>query len=196
MVPSDAGPTIGGVAGVPGAAPRFLFELASAVADDKLEASHALTALAAAGVPSDEAAAEDLAHALWLASVRHEERPEAVERLADLARVCQERGRVTRRLLLETQELPLLEAGGQVAGQGFKTREVRAHTKATYQQNKYGLLREANEGYAKMLALLNSAGGQPGDQGAAPLEAVLSEARALIGFFSLDPNRCVVGCCC
>lgn len=43
---------------------------------------------------------------------------------------------MTRRLLLETQELALLEASGQVVGQGFKTREVRAHTKATYQQSK------------------------------------------------------------
>jgi hypothetical protein len=48
----------------------------------------------------------------------------------------QEKGRVTRRLLLETQELPMLEASGQVVGPGFKTREVRANTKATYQQSK------------------------------------------------------------
>ncbi|KIY92294.1 THO complex subunit 2 [Monoraphidium neglectum] len=102
--------------------------------------------------------------------------------------IC-ERGHVSRRLLLETQEQALLEASGQVAGQGFKVREVRAHTKATYQQSKYNLLREANEGYAKAVTLLNSAGGQPGAPGAAPLGPFLSELRALIGFFSLDPNR-------
>jgi hypothetical protein len=56
---------------------------------------------------------------------------------------------------------------------------------------RYNLLREANEGYAKAVTLLNSAGGQPGAPGAAPLGPFLSELRALIGFFSLDPNRCV-----
>lgn len=43
---------------------------------------------------------------------------------------------MSRRLLLETQEAGLLEASGQVVGAGFKTREVRAHTKANYQQSK------------------------------------------------------------
>ena len=54
---------------------------------------------------------------------------------------------------------------------------------------RYNLLREANEGYAKMATLLNSAGGQPGAPGAAPMGAFLREVTALIGFFSLDPNR-------
>lgn len=121
--------------------------------------------------------------------MRYEEQADAVERLADLAKALRGAGRVGRRLLLETQELALLEAGGHVAGQGFKAREVRAHTKATYQQSKFNLLREANEGYAKLVVALNSAGGQPGDPGAAPLAAVEAELRALVGFFSLDPNR-------
>lgn len=56
---------------------------------------------------------------------------------------------------------------------------------------RYNLLREANEGYAKAVTLLNSAGGQPGAPGAAPLGPFVSELRALIGFFSLDPNRWV-----
>lgn len=57
--------------------------------------------------------------------------------------------------------------------------------------SRYNLLREANEGYAKMVTLLNSAGGQPGAPGAAQLGPFLGEMRALIGFFSLDPNRWV-----
>lgn len=48
----------------------------------------------------------------------------------------QDRGRVSRRQLLETQELPFLEASGQVVGQSFKNKEIRAHTNATYRQNK------------------------------------------------------------
>jgi hypothetical protein len=48
---------------------------------------------------------------------------------------AQEKGRISRRLLLETQELALLESSGQV-NPLFKTREVRAHTKSTYQQSK------------------------------------------------------------
>ena len=55
--------------------------------------------------------------------------------LARPPRGPQERGRVSRRLLLETQELAVLEASGLVGG-AFKTREVRAHTKTTYQQSK------------------------------------------------------------
>jgi hypothetical protein len=41
-----------------------------------------------------------------------------------------------------------------------------------------------------MVTLLNSAGGQPGAPGGAALAPFVAEARALIGFFSLDPNRC------
>lgn len=63
VVPSDAGPTIAGVSGA-AAVPQFLYELAAAVADGALEPPHALTALAAAGIAGD-AAAEEIAHALW-----------------------------------------------------------------------------------------------------------------------------------
>jgi hypothetical protein len=153
---------------------------------EKLDPTHVHAALAAAGVPAD--AGDDMANALWLASVRFERSAGATERLADLVKTCQvglevapeeawlrglepsgllpacraavggsggsqpptpaaararapcpapqERGRVSRRLLLETQELPLLEASGLVVGAGFKTREVRTHTKTTYQQSK------------------------------------------------------------
>jgi len=45
-----------------------------------------------------------------------------------------------------------------------------------------------------MITLLNSAGGQPGAPGAAALGPFTAEARALIGFFSLDPNRCAALC--
>ena len=71
--------------------------------------------------------------------------------------VRQERGRVSRRLLLETQELGLLEQSGQVVGPGFKTREVRAHTKQTYTQSKCVV---RGDSHARHLALRGAESGE------------------------------------
>jgi THO complex subunit 2 len=52
--------------------------------------------------------------------------------------------------------------------------------------NRYNILREANEGYAKLITLLGSGVLRP-----AGLPAFMTELKALIGTFELDPNRVV-----
>jgi len=65
VVPSEAGPTIAGITAQ--RVPQFLYELTAAVAEDRLDAAHFHTALAAAGVTQD--VGDDLAHAFWCVRV-------------------------------------------------------------------------------------------------------------------------------
>ncbi|KAF7262666.1 hypothetical protein EG68_00056 [Paragonimus skrjabini miyazakii] len=65
--------------------------------------------------------------------------------------------------------------------QQFQTRYVRTKTRLFFKQQKFNLLREENEGYAKLITELAQTTG--------PMEAVMTQVRSLIGYFDLDPNR-------
>lgn len=53
---------------------------------------------------------------------------------------------------------------------------------------RFNLLREDSEGYAKLLAFLNTAS-DASSKNAQDLASVRSELQAMIGYFDLDPNR-------
>lgn len=65
--------------------------------------------------------------------------------------------------------------------QQFQTRYVRTKTRLFFKQQKFNLLREENEGYAKLMTELCQTTG--------PMDVVMTEVRSLIGYFDLDPNR-------
>ena len=56
------------------------------------------------------------------------------------------------------------------------------NTDQVYKQQKYNLLREESEGYAKIVVVL-------GTLTEGNVEAAISTMRSLVGFFDLDPNR-------
>ena len=65
--------------------------------------------------------------------------------------------------------------------------QVRVNTKLVYNQQKYNLLREESEGYAKVLTVLNNFGATALAESSAP--DVVVALQSLIGCFDLDPNR-------
>nr|CAH8855365.1 unnamed protein product [Trichobilharzia regenti] len=67
--------------------------------------------------------------------------------------------------------------------QQFQTRYVRTKTRLFFKQQKFNLLREENEGYAKLITELCQI------SSSSSLEGLMNQIRSLIGYFDLDPNR-------
>uniref|UniRef100_A0A183SXM5 THO complex subunit 2 n=1 Tax=Schistocephalus solidus TaxID=70667 RepID=A0A183SXM5_SCHSO len=65
--------------------------------------------------------------------------------------------------------------------QKFQTRYVRTKTRLFFKQQKFNLLREESEGYAKLIVELSQPMGS--------MEQCITHIRSLIGYFDLDPNR-------
>jgi THO complex subunit 2 len=66
----------------------------------------------------------------------------------------------------------------------YGNKRSKAITQFIYEQQKFNLLREENEGFAKLIVELN----QPNIT-MENIEVVKKNVEALIGFFNLDPNR-------
>ena len=66
----------------------------------------------------------------------------------------------------------------------FGSKRSKAITQSIYEQQKFNLLREENEGFAKLIVELN----QP-NISMDNIDIVKKNVEALIGFFNLDPNR-------
>jgi THO complex subunit 2 len=77
----------------------------------------------------------------------------------------------------------------------------KKNTMNLYQQKKFNLLREDTEGFAKVLVLLfeaalktpalRTSGSSSSSSKTAAAEAVHSKLCKLMGYFDLDPNRCM-----
>jgi THO complex subunit 2 len=91
-------------------------------------------------------------------------------------------------------EVSLLAGTGLVDEKIFNRRLVRINTSMLYKQQKYNLLREENEGYAKLICELAQ---HCDSEYIAETEIALNERanslleqiKMLIGYFHLDPNR-------
>lgn len=119
------------------------------------------------------------------AGLEAEGNAEALARTAGVVRAVQGAGLVEAALLKERLDLELLDAAGLVAKEAWKGKLVRINTRLFYTQTKYNLLREENEGFAKLIAELHSAAAlRPDAEG-----ALVAHVEALIGTFDLDPNR-------
>ncbi|KAK7065579.1 THO complex subunit 2, partial [Halocaridina rubra] len=66
----------------------------------------------------------------------------------------------------------------------FHTKQIKVKTKLFYKQQKFNLLREETEGYAKLVTELN----QDINDRVTP-KSIIQVIRSLIGGFNLDPNR-------
>jgi len=65
--------------------------------------------------------------------------------------------------------------------------QIRVNTTMVYKQNKFNLLREESEGYAKLITTLNRFGADAISEASAAEE--IKTVQSLIGYFDLDPNR-------
>ncbi|XP_076041102.1 THO complex subunit 2-like protein isoform X4 [Oratosquilla oratoria] len=89
------------------------------------------------------------------------------------------------KLLKERMEIETLgEAGVVKAKKTFHTKQIKLKTKLFYKQQKFNLLREESEGYAKLITELN----QDITSSVTP-QSIIQVIRSLIGCFNLDPNR-------
>ncbi|XP_043830646.1 THO complex subunit 2-like [Dromiciops gliroides] len=92
---------------------------------------------------------------------------------------------VSEKILKERLEPETLESLGLIKqSQQFNQKSVKIKTKLFYKQQKFNLLREENEGYAKLIAEL----GQD-LSGNITSGLILENIKSLIGCFNLDPNR-------
>lgn len=184
IIASKAGATVPGVNSAN--YHQYLFELCAAVVEGKLHVDKFFVGIDATGI--EEEIADILANAFWLLSVRYEKNSEFRDRLAQLAKECLDKQKVSKRVLQETQEHEFLEDAGVIpSGDTFRKKEIRYNTKTVYLQHKYNLLREENEGYAKLISCLYQVG--CADLSDQAISAVTEEIKALVGYFDLDPNR-------
>ncbi|CDW79776.1 tho complex subunit 2-like [Stylonychia lemnae] len=77
-----------------------------------------------------------------------------------------------------------LSQTGLLDSNNYKNKFRRAVTQFMYEQQKFNLLREENEGFAKLIVELN----QP-NINQSNIDIVKKNVEAMIGFFNLDPNR-------
>ncbi|KAG9478503.1 THO complex subunit 2 isoform X2 [Eleutherodactylus coqui] len=88
-------------------------------------------------------------------------------------------------ILKERLDPETLESLGLIKqSQQFNQKSVKIKTKLFYKQQKFNLLREENEGYAKLISEL----GQD-LSGNITSDSILENIKSLIGCFNLDPNR-------
>ena len=100
-------------------------------------------------------------------------------------------------LAIELVDRNMLQDAAIIANsQILATRTVRINTGLLYKQQKFNLLREENEGYAKLshefnvaLSELPKSGFIDASDIATKSEELLTVVNALIGYFELDPNR-------
>lgn len=150
---------------------------------DEAFASALLRAIEAQSLPEDE-----LLDAIWLIDVstvamdQSTTQPKAAIR--DLVKRLLGAEVITAGRCQEILRLELIEAAGLSTADTMKRKLVRENTKRLYTQEKFNLLREEAEGYAKLLTALLESRGESQEKLATMLER-------LIGYFRLDPNRVV-----
>ncbi|KAH8869907.1 THO complex subunit 2 [Schistosoma japonicum] len=126
----------------------------------------------------------DLLDSLWLidssiADINSESVRDRFYRLMEILKNHMNPALIMERFCEDTLEnLSLIQSKQQ-----FQTRYVRTKTRLFFKQQKFNLLREENEGYAKLITELCQI------PPAGSMEAVMTQIRSLIGYFDLDPNR-------
>ncbi|RHY12006.1 hypothetical protein DYB36_002427 [Aphanomyces astaci] len=152
-----------------------------------------LDALVEAGLGNNEAATATLADVLWVIS-NQAERMRDQGNGKEWVNMCALVGEIHSRALVppatlkSVLELEILhEAGISLEPTAtIMKKVVRINTRNLYTQNKFNLLKEESEGFAKVLCLLHS------DITCETLQASKQNLLSLIGttwYFDLDPNR-------
>ncbi|RHY96056.1 hypothetical protein DYB35_002031, partial [Aphanomyces astaci] len=152
-----------------------------------------LDALVEAGLGNNEAATATLADVLWVIS-NQAERMRDQGNGKEWVNMCALVGEIHSRALVppatlkSVLELEILHEAG-ISSEPTATimkKVVRINTRNLYTQNKFNLLKEESEGFAKVLCLLHS------DITCETLQASKQNLLSLIGttwYFDLDPNR-------
>ncbi|KAK9917111.1 hypothetical protein WJX75_001006 [Coccomyxa subellipsoidea] len=165
---------------------QYLLELAHAVAAGKLLPAKYAVGMKASGIPVDEETPLLLAEILWVAwvEVQGEGNAAAQALIADLTKELLKEQLVSKDVLMMNMDGEFLEEVGAVTkAAGLRKKEVQLNTRMHYTQRRFNLLREESEGYAKLITALCQSGS------ATPVDHLVTEVKALIGFFDLDPNR-------
>lgn len=153
-----------------------------------------------------QAGAADAAWLLWLDVGEAGAVPSGEEggagawrgRLVEAARALLAAGLLSERKLLEAGEPDFLAAVGVIAcSAAFQKKVLKTNTRMLYVQEKYNLLCEEPEGFAKVVVALYQFAahfegeGEDGSGGGnvTALEILKRHVEALIGQFLLDPNR-------
>ncbi|VDN97902.1 unnamed protein product, partial [Rodentolepis nana] len=124
-----------------------------------------------------------LADVLWLLDVTMSDIADvqAKERFLKVLSTCN--NSIDSSLLLERLSDETLEQISLISSHSqTRTRYVRIKTRLFYKQQKFNLLREESEGYAKLMIDLSNTP-------VSSAEGCLTHVRSLIGYFDLDPNR-------
>lgn len=87
-------------------------------------------------------------------------------------------------LIEKFEEKSLLDCGLIPDKDTFRKKITRLNTKITYEQQKFNLLREDSEGFAKLIFLLFEI-----HFTSVNVQKYIDKIQSLIGFFDLDPNR-------
>ncbi|CAG8444109.1 4445_t:CDS:2 [Acaulospora morrowiae] len=116
------------------------------------------------------------------------------ERLVKVVKRLQTHKFIDTRLMKTRLEVPLLEATEIVEPQVWGRKCIRINTAMTYKQQKYNLLREESEGYAKLIHELTLSchpeyEGEDEISRNQRVDTLLDTIKTLIGYFHLDPNR-------
>ncbi|CDS40944.1 tho complex subunit 2 [Echinococcus multilocularis] len=136
-----------------------------------------------AKVFNDDDFSSKLADILWLLDVAMTDANDAQarDRFFQILSVC--KGSTDSALLMERLSDETLEQISLISSHmQTRTRYVRIKTRLFYKQQKFNLLREESEGYAKLIVDLSNT-----PMGSA--EVCITHVRSLIGYFDLDPNR-------
>ncbi|XP_070553830.1 THO complex subunit 2-like isoform X2 [Ptychodera flava] len=166
---------------------RALYELCWHVVNGSLKQEHAVSALAeVADLRSDMTSLlTDVFNVIDIETSSNDDKAEKQQRdrFLQLLNVCMHF--LPESLVKERFDLETLESVGLIQSQKqFNQRYVKLKTKLFYKQQKFNLLREANEGYAKLVTELKQNVPNDGASG-----VILENIKSLIGYFSLDPNR-------
>ena len=171
---------------------RFLLSLCSRVLTGDLRADSVSKALAAFGATKGASCGEGewpsmLADALWLSgcsvqfsasvvskkTVPKDKQPYQTSdewaRLTKLVQLLLKAKVLERRMVKGRLPLKLLSDSGCIKFPLYRKYLVKANTKAKFTQDKYNLLREESEGYAKLITVLSQECNQTAAAASAPL---------------------------
>jgi THO complex subunit 2 len=162
---------------------RVLYELCWHVIGGKVAPTNLVKLLSSLDA-ADGTFPSDFADVLWLVGMEVENKDsDEWGKLCTLVKVIAGEDLVSVQALKTVLEADLLQGGGLVEdATAFTKKIVKMNTKNLYTQQKYNLLSEESEGYAKLITLLGSLTQDN-------VDSTIQDMRALIGYFDLDPNR-------
>ncbi|KAK9763193.1 THO2 plays a role in transcriptional elongation, variant 2, partial [Basidiobolus ranarum] len=117
------------------------------------------------------------------------------QRLVEVTKAVLNKDFISTVMMKERLEMQFLETIGLIASfRMFNKKAIRINTSLLYKQQKFNLLREESEGYAKLITELTSNTDSSFDNQEEPaiqarVNEVLQNVMTLIGYFDLDPNR-------